>query len=121
MRNVIPTFFTTNAEVIAIASNLMVFAALYQLSDGIQNVSVGILRGYSGREDHHADRLRLLLAAEPPGGLPVRFHDGHGSFGAFPGLLVRTVGRSWMMIVRIRRSIQPLHANGNSQSTIRNS
>ena len=45
MRNVIPTFFTTNAEVIAIASNLMVFAALYQLSDGIQNVSVGILRG----------------------------------------------------------------------------
>ena len=45
MRNVIPTFFTTNAEVIAIASQLMVFAALYQLSDGIQNVSVGILRG----------------------------------------------------------------------------
>ena len=32
MRNVIPTFFTTNAEVIAIASQLMVFAALYQLS-----------------------------------------------------------------------------------------
>ena len=31
MRNIIPTFFTTNAEVIAIASNLMVFAALYQL------------------------------------------------------------------------------------------
>ena len=54
----------------------------------------GYPAGYSGREDHHADRLRLLLAAEPPGGLPVRFHDGHGSFGAFPGLLVRTVGRS---------------------------
>jgi ABC-type cobalamin/Fe3+-siderophores transport system ATPase subunit len=47
-----------------------------------------------GDEVIYADRLRLLLAAEPPGGLPVRFHDGHGSFGAFPGLLVRTVGRS---------------------------
>ena len=45
MRNIIPTFFSTNPEVIAIASQLLVFAALYQLSDGIQNVSVGILRG----------------------------------------------------------------------------
>ena len=54
----------------------------------------GYPAGHSGREDHHADRLRVVLAAEPPGGLPVRFHDGHGSFGAFPGLLVRTVGRS---------------------------
>ena len=41
----IPTLFTSNSEVIAIASELMLFAALYQLADGVQNVSVGILRG----------------------------------------------------------------------------
>ena len=48
---------------------------------------------HTGREDHHADRLRILLAAEPAGGLPVRLHARHGSDGAFPRLLVRLVGR----------------------------
>ena len=48
---------------------------------------------HTGREDHHADRLRILLAAEPAGGLPVRLHARHGPDGAFPRLLVRLVGR----------------------------
>ena len=48
---------------------------------------------HTGRENHHADRLRILLAAEPAGGLPVRLHARHGSDGAFPRLLVRLVGR----------------------------
>ena len=43
--NVIPTFFTTNAEVIDLASKLILLIAVYQLADGIQNDSVGILRG----------------------------------------------------------------------------
>ena len=43
--NVIPTFFTTNAEVIDLASKLILLIAVYQVADGIQNVSVGILRG----------------------------------------------------------------------------
>ena len=45
LRGWIPTLFTSNPEVIAITSQLLIFAALYQLSDGVQNVSVGILRG----------------------------------------------------------------------------
>ena len=44
-RHLIPSLFTTNGEVIRLAGQLLIFAALYQLSDGIQNVSVGILRG----------------------------------------------------------------------------
>lgn len=60
----LPTFFSTNPEVIAIAAQLLVLRRSYQLSDGIQNVSVGILRGASGREDHHADRLRILQNAD---------------------------------------------------------
>ena len=35
LRHVIPTLFTSNAEVIRIASQLLAFAALYQLSDGM--------------------------------------------------------------------------------------
>lgn len=44
-RNVIPSFFTDNAEVMAQASNLLWFAILYQLVDAWQVNFAGILRG----------------------------------------------------------------------------
>lgn len=46
-RNVLPTFFTKaeDVDVIQLAAKLMVVAALFQLSDGIQVVALGSLRG----------------------------------------------------------------------------
>ena len=45
LRNHIPLLFTSNAEVASLAAVLLVCAATYQFFDGIQNVSIGILRG----------------------------------------------------------------------------
>ena len=46
-KNVLPTFFTKEDEtaVIALASQLLVLASLFQLSDGLQLVSLACLRG----------------------------------------------------------------------------
>lgn len=46
-RNILPTFFTKkeDVEVIQLASKLLIIAALFQLSDGIQVTALGILRG----------------------------------------------------------------------------
>lgn len=46
-RNVLPTFFTQkeDVEVIQLAAQLMIIAALFQLSDGVQIVALGSLRG----------------------------------------------------------------------------
>lgn len=46
-RNILPTFFTKSeeVEVIMLASKLMIIAALFQLSDGIQVTALGMLRG----------------------------------------------------------------------------
>lgn len=46
-RNILPTFFTdsSNVQVIELASKLLIIAALFQLSDGIQVVTLGCLRG----------------------------------------------------------------------------
>ncbi|AYO57740.1 MATE family efflux transporter [Chryseobacterium sp. 6424] len=46
-RDILPTFFTRKEdfEVILLASKLMIIAALFQLSDGIQVVALGCLRG----------------------------------------------------------------------------
>ena len=121
MRNVIPTFFTTNAEVIAIASQLMVFAALYQLSDGIQNVSVGILRGIQDVKIIMPIAFVSYWLLNLPAGYLFGFTMGMGPSGLFLGFSFGLSAAAVMMIVRIRRSISRLHANGNSQSTIRNS
>jgi multidrug resistance protein, MATE family len=45
LRNYIPLIFTTDAEVIRIASTLIVLVGLFQLSDGLQAVGAGVLRG----------------------------------------------------------------------------
>lgn len=46
-RNLLPTFFTKkeDIEVLALASKLLIVAAFFQLSDGIQVTALGVLRG----------------------------------------------------------------------------
>ena len=109
MRNIIPTFFTTNAEVIAIASNLMVFAALYQLSDGIQNVSVGILRGIQDVKIIMPIAFVSYWLLNLPVGYLFGFTMGMGPSGLFLGFSFGLSAAAVMMIVRIRRSIRKLY------------
>lgn len=44
-KGLLPTFYIDNAEVIQIASTLLIVAAIFQLSDGLQVVFLGALRG----------------------------------------------------------------------------
>jgi len=44
-RNQLPHIYTDNAEVISVASGMLIFAAFFQLSDGLQAVAAGVLRG----------------------------------------------------------------------------
>lgn len=44
-RNVLPALYTDDAEVIALASSMLVYAAFFQISDGLQAVAAGALRG----------------------------------------------------------------------------
>ncbi|MCH7965683.1 MAG: MATE family efflux transporter [Bacteroidetes bacterium] len=44
-RNYLPALYIDDETVISIASSLLIIAALFQLSDGVQAVGIGILRG----------------------------------------------------------------------------
>ncbi|MGE0020831.1 MAG: MATE family efflux transporter [Draconibacterium sp.] len=44
-RNFLPFLFTTDAEVISIAANLLIIAAIFQVFDGLQVVMLSTLRG----------------------------------------------------------------------------
>lgn len=45
MKNILPTFYIHDVEVIEVAATLIVIAGFFQLSDGIQAVVLGALRG----------------------------------------------------------------------------
>ena len=84
--NVIPTFFTTNAEVIDLASKLILLIAVYQLADGIQNVSVGILRGIQDVKIIMPIAFLSYIVFNLPVGYLLGFTLGMGAQGADPGL-----------------------------------
>ena len=106
LRQTIPYIFTTNAEVIAIASQLMVFAALYQLSDGIQNVSVGILRGIQDVKIIMPIAFLSYIVFNLPVGYLLGFTLGMGAQGLILGFTVGLTTAAVLLIVRYRRDIR---------------
>ena len=108
LRHFIPTLFTTNAEVIAIASHLLAFAALYQLSDGIQNVSVGILRGIQDVKIIMPIALVSYWLLNLPVGYLLGFNLGMGPSGLYLGFSFGLSTAAVLMILRIRRSVRKL-------------
>ncbi len=110
LRHWIPTLFTTNAEVIALTSQLLVFSALYQLSDGIQNVSIGILRGIQDVKVIMPIALVSYWLLNLPVGYLLGFELGMGPAGLFLGFTFGLSSAAVLLIRRIRRSVRALHA-----------
>ena len=110
LRHFIPTLFTSNAEVIAITSQLLVFAALYQLSDGLQNVSIGILRGIQDVKVIMPIAFISYWLLNLPVGYLFGFTLGMGPSGLFLGFSFGLSMAALLLILRIRRSVRRLYA-----------
>lgn len=110
LRGWIPTLFTANPEVIAITSDLLIFAALYQLSDGLQNVSVGILRGIQDVKIIMPIAFVSYWLLNLPVGYFFSFTLGMGPSGLFLGYSFGLSAAAVLMIGRIRRSVRKLYA-----------
>ena len=110
LRHVIPTLFTSNPEVITITSRLLVLAALYQLSDGVQNVSVGILRGIQDVKIIMPIAFVAYWLLNLPVGYLLGFTLGMGPSGLFLGFTFGLSAAAVLLILRIRHSVRRLHA-----------
>ena len=85
-RDFLPTLFIADAEVIATASGLLIIAAFFQIFDGVQVVSLGILRGL---QDVKVPTLATFIAywiIGLPVGYLLAFHYGYGIKGVWYGL-----------------------------------
>jgi len=99
-KDILPWVFTDNLEVIKIASSLLIIAAIFQLSDGMQAVILGALRGL---QDVNVPSFLTFIAYWIIG-FPVCYYLGKvvdlGTFGIWIGLLTALTSSAIMLFLR---------------------
>ena len=87
LRHYIPYIFTKDTEVIAIASQLILFAGMFQYADGLQTVGAAMLRGITDvkKPMFYAFVAYILIAL--PIGLICMFPLGLGANGMWIGFI----------------------------------
>ncbi|GIZ12052.1 MATE family efflux transporter [Pseudomonas sp. NCCP-436] len=108
LREPIASIYTPDPEVIAVAAMLIVYSALFQLSDAVQVTAAGALRGY---QDTRATMILTLFAywgiGLPVGyvlGLTDLFGPASGPSGLWQGLVVGLTCAALMLSIRLTSS-----------------
>ncbi|MGB3607728.1 MAG: MATE family efflux transporter [Psychroserpens sp.] len=104
-----------NTEVVSIAAQIMIAAAIFQISDGIQVVVLGALRGL---QDVKIPTIITFISYWIIG-FPISFYLGkeeaYGSFGIWLGLLAGLTTAAILLYVRFdyltKKLIQQSHAH----------
>ena len=100
LKDILPLMFTDNLEVIAMASSLLVIAGLFQLSDGLQAVILGGLRGL---QDVKWPSILSFIAYWIIG-FPICYFLGKedvlGTLGIWIGLLIALTTSAIMLFFR---------------------
>ncbi len=116
-KDFLPTLYIDNAEVITIAAQLLIIAALFQLSDGLQVVILGALRGL---QDVKIPTLICFIAYWVIG-FPISYFTGKeealGSMGIWYGLLAGLSASAIMLYIRFNYLSKKLINQGHIQTS----
>ena len=88
LRHFMPLIFTENREVIALASQIIVLYAAFQISDALQCILVGILRGLQQVKSIAVVAFIAYIVINIPVGYLVAFHLEMGAAGLIVGYIV---------------------------------
>jgi len=106
LRDGLVSLYSNEIEVIAIAVNLLFFAAVFQIPDGLQMGALGSLRGY---KDTFAPMLMLIVTywfLALPVGYMLTYHgilgNPLGASGIWIGMITGLVTFSTLIIPRLR-------------------
>lgn len=88
LRNILPRLFSSNEEVVALASQMLILYATYQLSDAVQCIMVGILRGMQQVKSIAVVAFIAYIVLNIPVGYIVAFPLGMGATGLLVGYVV---------------------------------
>ena len=106
--NQIPNLFIDDQNVINLASGLLVFGAIWLLSDGIQGVVLGGLRGIMivKQPMYYAISVYLLLGL--PLGYLLTFYFGFGAKGTWTTFIVALTVLAVLYYVQFKRAVTRL-------------
>jgi MATE family multidrug resistance protein len=99
----IAALYTDDAVVVAVAAQLLLFAAAFQLSDGIQVTANGALRGLKDTTGPMAITTLSYWGIGMPIGYLLCFHFGHGAPGMWTGLIAGLSVAAVLLFVRFAR------------------
>ena len=106
-RHQIALLYNDNPEVVALAAQLMLLAAIYQFSDSIQVIGSGILRGYKDTRSIFFITFIAYWLLGLPSGYTLAMTDWvvprMGPAGFWCGFIIGLTSAAIMMLWRIRR------------------
>jgi MATE family multidrug resistance protein len=99
----LPQLFNNNSEVVHLASGLLLFAAVFQISDSTQAIGAGLLRGI---KDVKIPTILVAISywvVGLPVGYLLAFHFEMGATGMWLGLITGLTLASIFLILRFLR------------------
>jgi MATE family, multidrug efflux pump len=105
-REVLPVLFSNNTEVRSIASLLLIVAAIFQLSDGVQVVALGALRGIKNVRMPTLIAIFSYWVISLPAGYFLAFKLHLNVFGIWWGFAIGLTSAAIMLTIRFYKSIK---------------
>lgn len=99
-KNYLPLIYINDVDVVRISSNLLIIAALFQLSDGVQAVGVGICRGLTDVKIPTLITFVAYWIISLPIGYLLGFQFDLGVEGVWVGLLIGLTCSAIMLTLR---------------------
>lgn len=108
LRHIMPLLFTQNMEVAALASQMLVVYATFQLSDALQCTLAGVLRGLQQVRSIAIISFIAYIALNIPVGYFVAFQLGMGATGLIVGYIVGLSTAAILYGVQVARYLRYL-------------
>lgn len=107
-RHWLPLMFTSDEAVLAVAAQLFVMAAIYQIPDGLQTIALGVLRGMQDVRVTMNYAFVAYIVINLPVGYLCAFTLGLGAPGLWIGFIVGLTVAAILFITRYRRAARRL-------------
>jgi len=108
----LPLIYNDKPEVVSIASGLLIIAALFQLSDGVQVISLGALRGMKDVKIPTLITFFAYWVIALPLGYTLAFKYNYGANGIWIGLFLGlTIAGLWVFLRFLKLSNKRIAAS----------
>ncbi|MCF8305649.1 MAG: MATE family efflux transporter [Ignavibacteriales bacterium] len=103
-----PLIFTSDPHVIKAAGDLLIIAAFFQISDGVQATGLGILRGLTDVKVPMFMGFFAYWVISIPAAMLLGLYFDYGLYGIWVGLLIGLTAAAISFTLRFRRKLKTI-------------